>query len=207
MQILTGFDPFGGSPVNPSYVVAQQVAQRTGAHCVQVPTRFDAAWMRVERAIREAAARGDHVTSVLLLGQAAGEPGVRLESRALPRTTSCTPDNAGVVRTGPIEAGLDAPLLTRVDLPALMAALCERHPEVPAHVSHDAGGYVCNYLYHRAMRAHPHVPVLFVHLDGTAEMLGLPPRGALVQQVVAAVSEISAWLESTSPGASGTTAT
>jgi pyroglutamyl-peptidase len=82
-------------------------------------------------------------------------------------------DNAGELPPAPaVLEGGPRRYTTLFDLEALLAML--RDAGIAAHISNDAGGYLCNfvsyYCYHTLAYCVPPVPALFVHVppfDGT----------------------------------------
>jgi pyroglutamyl-peptidase len=76
------------------------------------------------------------------------------------------PDNDGTVSSGEIDP--QGPLALRSGLPvdAIVAAL--REEEIPAGVSRDAGGYVCNHVFYSLLalleRERPQARGGFVHV-------------------------------------------
>ena len=81
------------------------------------------------------------------------------------------PDEAGCVSPPALEG--PELIASSIDVDALLAALSARGVE--AERSDDAGGYVCNDLYHRLLHARI-APTLFVHVPDLSEDLGELPR-------------------------------
>ena len=98
--LLTGFEPFDGATVNPSWEAVRLVP---GVHAVQLPCVFGEALEHLREAVRE------HEPSVVVcVGQAGGRHDVTVERVAINLDDARIPDNAGrrpidepVVRGGP----------------------------------------------------------------------------------------------------------
>jgi pyroglutamyl-peptidase len=142
--LLTGFDPFGGETINPSWEAARALhGRRIGGHRVvarQVPTEFAASLRLLRAALRETAP-----AIVLGVGQAGGRTQLSLERVAINLQDARIPDNAGAQPVDePVIAGAPAAYFSTLPLKAMLVALHEAG--VPAAISHTAGTYVCNHL-------------------------------------------------------------
>src|SRR5882672_6396553 len=91
--LLTGFEPFGGEMINPSWELARALdGQMIAGHRVQarrLPCRFGAALSVLERALVETRPR-----LVLALGQAGGRTELSLERVAINVDDARIADNA-----------------------------------------------------------------------------------------------------------------
>lgn len=142
--LLTGFDPFGGEPINPSWEAVRVLhGRRIGGHRVvarQLPTEFAASLRLLKLAMRESTP-----TIVLGVGQAGGRSQLSLERVAINLQDARIPDNAGAQPIDePVIAGAPAAYFSTLPLKAMLAALHEAG--VPAGISHTAGTYVCNHI-------------------------------------------------------------
>jgi pyroglutamyl-peptidase len=159
--LVTGFGPFPGMSRNPSAEMARRVAaaprwRRLGvaAQALILPTTYAALADVLEPALAEAP------DAVLMIGVAGRSRAVRIERQARNRASLLLPDAAG--RRPQRLTLADGPAARRLGTsPARLSTLLRRHG-VACRVSHDAGRYLCNAAYFRAL-AGP-VPVLFVHL-------------------------------------------
>ncbi len=149
--LLTGFAPFGGEPVNPSYEIARALdGSVVAGHRVaawELPCEFGHALQALSDAIARTAPR-----LVLGLGQAASRGEISVERVALNVDDAPIPDNAGVQPVDrPVVAG--GPLAHPSTLPikAIVAAL--RAAGIPAGVSQTAGTYVCNHVFYGLQHA------------------------------------------------------
>jgi pyroglutamyl-peptidase len=163
--LLTGFAPFGGERVNPSWEVARSLdGEDVGPlliKAVRVPVGCAKAVHRINAAIVRYRPR-----AILGLGEAGGRTAISLEQLAInladERHGLRTKGNPGIAQV--IEGGPDA-YFTRMPLPQILHDL--DHERIPAAVSLSAGAYACNALMYASlhlMRRRPRVPVGFIHL-------------------------------------------
>jgi len=168
--LVTGFEPFGGEPMNPSWEVCGRLPREIAGLRVEtcrVPCVF-------HRAI-EAAAQAIERTRpalVICLGLAPGRTHVGVERVAINVDDARIADNAGGRPIDePIAAEGPPAYFATLPVKAMVAAL--RGAGVPAEVSNTAGTYVCNHLMYgvlhflatRGMRARAG----FIHLPFAAE--------------------------------------
>jgi pyroglutamyl-peptidase len=149
--LLTGFAPFDGETVNPSW---QSVAALDGAHIAghrivarQLPVEFCTSLTVLRDAIRETAP-----ALVLCVGQAGGRAQLSIERIAVNIDDARIADNAGNL---PVDAPVivDGPAAYFATLP-IKAILAEvRAAGIPAEVSQTAGTYVCNHVFYGLMHA------------------------------------------------------
>jgi len=183
--LLTGFEPFGGETVNPSWQVAQALAgQRIGGARVlalQLPCVFG----RALHALDEALASTPPAL-VLALGQARGRCDFSIERVAINVDDARIADNAGEQPIDePVIAGAPAAYFSTLPIKAMVAAL--RSAGLPASVSQTAGTFVCNHVFFglmHALQSRPGVRGGFMHLPllpeqaardaGAAQVASLP---------------------------------
>ena len=150
--LITGFRPFPGAPANPTAPLATglaRVGRRRGIDCVAhvFATTYAAVDRELPRLI--AAHRPD---AILMFGLAARRRHVSIEVFARNRMSTWFPDASGIVppRAG-IVAGAAAATRGRAEFSRLLAAA--RAMRVKTLLSRDAGDYLCNYVYWRALEA------------------------------------------------------
>ena len=92
--LITGFDPFGGETVNPSWEAVSRLPATIGDYLLpklQIPTVFSLA----ARTVLDAA--GDQIPDVILcIGQAGGRDAVTPERVAINMASATIADNTGV---------------------------------------------------------------------------------------------------------------
>ncbi len=147
--LLTGFEPFGGESVNPSWQAVEAVAadQPPGLDIEAVRLRcvFGTALEELRAAVR----RTDPEL-VLCVGQAGGRTGLSVERVAVNVDDARIPDNAGGRPVDqPVVPGGPAAYFAALPVKACVAAA--RAAGVPASVSQTAGTYLCNHVFYGLM--------------------------------------------------------
>jgi pyroglutamyl-peptidase len=152
MRILvTGFEPFDGQSLNPSWEVARALhgVVMAGAEvtAVQLPCVFAQALPALQQGL--ALHRPD---IVLALGQAEGRCDFSVERVAINVQDARIPDNAGAQPIDvPVVAGGPAAYFSSLPIKALVAGL--RAAGFPASVSQTAGTFVCNQVFYGLQHA------------------------------------------------------
>ena len=151
--LITGFGRFPGAPFNPSGPLARAVDRRSRpafADVKRVVHIFETSYAAVDRDLPKLIAQ-HKPDIVLMFGLAARTPHVRIETRArnarstlFPDVTGYRPDEREIVPGKPSSRGL-APFVR------LLAA--SRNSRLRSRLSRDAGRYLCNYVYWRALEA------------------------------------------------------
>ena len=164
--LITGFEPFGGSDVNPSQQVVQALdGQMIGGWAVQT------AILPVDRATGPAALL-DAIQkvkpgAVLCLGEASRRPVVSVERVAINLLDFRISDNAGnqVQDEAVIPGG---PVAYFATLPVRKIYQAVRDEGIPCECSLTAGTFLCNQvmytLLHYLAHEFPAVPGGFIHL-------------------------------------------
>ncbi|WP_026550244.1 pyroglutamyl-peptidase I [Arthrobacter sp. Br18] len=150
MILLTGFEPFGGETVNPSWAAAQLAAAalRSAGHdaaAVELPCVFE----RSAEVLRSAVGQVKP-TVVLCVGQAGGRSKVSIERVAINVDDARIPDNAG---TAPIDQPVrtDGPAAYFSTLPIKAGMAAVAAAGIPVEISQTAGTYVCNHVFYALM--------------------------------------------------------
>lgn len=163
--LLTGFEPFGGERLNPSWEVARRLDGRVIGGANVAALRLPVHCVRAARAITVGIARLKPI-AVVGLGQAAGRFGLSLEKIAVNLADHRpVPEVESGLNGIPVVAGGPDAYFSRLPLKLMLEAL--RNREVPAAISLSAGIYVCNtvmYTALHALRQRPRVPSGFIHL-------------------------------------------
>lgn len=161
--LLSGFEPFGGVAVNPSWEAVKLVPGTIcgrEVHRLQLPVVYGRA---AEMLLAEVHRLQPEI--VLCCGVAAGREGVTPELVAINYRQARIPDNAGQHFTGePIRPGGETAWMTRLPVNAMVEAI--RALGIPASLSLSAGAYVCNDLYYHLLEAESAAGCrgLFVHV-------------------------------------------
>ncbi|HFO2534212.1 pyroglutamyl-peptidase I [Yersinia massiliensis] len=164
--LITGFEPFGGERVNPSWEVVKQLNDLMlgGVRVVarQLPCAFGEALTALNAAMDDV-----QPTLVLAIGQAGGRADITIERVAINIDDARIPDNLGHQPVDqPIVEGGPAAYFTRLPIKAMVQGI--RDAGIPASVSQTAGTYVCNHvmygLLHRLNQMNSDVKGGFIHI-------------------------------------------
>jgi LAO/AO transport system kinase len=125
--------------------------------------------------------------AVLMIGVAGRSKGVRVEWRATTRRSTLFPDVAGERAEKPV-AGRSRPVRSTPLPPRKMLLVLRRHG-LPSRLSRDAGRYLCDAAYYRALGTG--LPVLFIHIPKDPDP-NRPGRrkGHWPQRLAAALADI-----------------
>ncbi len=166
MRILvTGFDPFGGEPVNPAFEAVKLLPSAiAGADIVklEIPTVFGKC-----DAVVEAAIESERPDVVLSIGQAGGRFDITVERVAVNIADGRIADNEG---NQPIDQVIRAEGENAYFATVPVKAMVERirAKGIPSSVSYTAGSYVCNYIMycvaHSIAKRHPGMRSGFIHV-------------------------------------------
>ena len=185
--LITGFDPFGGQSVNPSWSAVASLPDRIGDFelCkLPIPTVFGLA---ADAVLAKAAQFQPHV--ILCVGQAGGRDAVTPERIAVNIRDARIPDNQGNQPRGEFVAA-DGPAAYFSTVPVADMARAIRDAEIPATVSNSAGAFVCNDVLYSLLHHYAGTPVRvgFIHVPYLPEQ-GCPslPLDRTVAALIAAI--------------------
>ena len=197
--LLTGFDAFGGEPINPAWEVVEKVREEgiEGITIIarQLPTVFGVA---IRQAIEAIDVHQPNL--VIALGQAGGRSDISIERVALNINDASIADNQNnqPIDT-PVVEGASTAYFSTLPIKAIVEEI--RKAGIPASVSNTAGTFVCNHtmygiLHHIAQNQLPiqagfiHIPYLpdqAVHHTGAPSMALVDLVTALKAAIVAGV--------------------
>ena len=142
--LVTGFEPFGGSTVNPSQQLVDALDGAVAKALLPV------SYARAADALRAAIA--EHAPDVVIcFGQADGRTGISIERFAHNLDEATTTDNDEAPGSGaPIDPDGPAAYASSLPVDAIVAAL--RKEGIPTAPSRDAGGFLCNHVFYVLMR-------------------------------------------------------
>lgn len=164
--LLTGFEPFGGDPLNPSGAIAQQLdgVEIEGHRVVGavLPVTFGQSVAGLKRLLKQ-----HRPALVVGLGLAASRAEITPERVAINVDDARLPDNAGRQPVDrPVVARGPAAYWSTLPIKAIVAEL--QRNGVPATVSQTAGTFVCNHVFyalmHELARSRTKVRGGFIHL-------------------------------------------
>ncbi|ANZ98989.1 pyroglutamyl-peptidase I [Carnobacterium divergens] len=173
MKILvTGFDPFGGEPINPALEAVKGLADTiNGAEIIklEIPTVFGKSAEVVKAAMEK-----HHPDVVLNIGQAGGRFAISPERVAINIDDARIPDNEG---NQPVDIAIQedgAPAyFTQLPIKAMVTQMKEAG--IPANVSNTAGTFVCNHIMYQVQylieKEYPAVKGGFIHVPYIPEQV------------------------------------
>lgn len=149
--LISGFMPFGGESMNPSWEAVKALPERLGPEgeilLVKelLPVAFGkAAELLCQKVLLEQPA------AVLCIGQAGGRRGITPEKVAINLRDARIPDNEGASpQDEPIVPGGETAYFSTLPVRRMAEALKEAGLE--ASISYSAGTYVCNDLFYSLM--------------------------------------------------------
>jgi len=177
--LVTGFEPFGGEAVNPSWEVVKQleglIVENHRVVTRQLPCVFGESLTVLNAAVDELAP-----AIILAVGQAGGRVDITVERVAINVDDARIPDNRGQQPVD-VPVVLDGPAAWFSSLPikAMVAALKEAG--VPASVSQTAGTFVCNHVMYGLLHkisGQASVKGGFIHIPYLPEQAAAHPGAA-----------------------------
>ena len=198
--LVTGFEPFGGEPVNPSMQAVLGLAANPPPGVLLTTEILPVSHSRTPAALRAAVAR-HRPDVVIATGQAGGRAEVTVERLGINVNDFRIADNDGTQPVDvPVIEGGPAAYFATIPVKAVAAAL--RAAGVPAQVSNTAGTHLCNHtlylLGHLAATAYPGMRGGFLHVPWLPEQVVRHPgqpsmaTATLVTALRAAIAAICA---------------
>jgi pyroglutamyl-peptidase len=157
--LITGFEPFGGESINPSWEAVRRLPEKMGGYSLTkicIPVIFGQAAEQVLRA-----AQGLCPDAILCIGQAGGRDAITPEMVAINLRHASIPDNGAYQpKDEPIIAGGETAYFSTMPVRRMAEAICVSG--VASRVSYSAGAYVCNDVLYTLLR----------HFNGTKTRVG-----------------------------------
>ena len=173
--LLTGFDPFGGATLNPSWLAVQALHGRRLLGHILVAARLPTVFGDSLRTLQALLAQ-HRPALVVCVGQAGGRSALSLERIAINVDDAPIADNAGAQPIDtPVVPGAPAAYFSTLPIKAMRAAL--RREGLPAEVSQTAGTFVCNHVFYGLMHALATQPELRHTRGGFVHVPWLPEQG------------------------------
>ena len=144
MKILvTGFDPFGGEPINPAIESVKRLPDNiVGAEIIklEIPTVRKKSLEKIEEAINE------HNPDIILsIGQAGGRFDISIERVGINLDDFRIPDNEGnQIIDEPVFPDGENSYFVKLPVKAMVQNVQKNN--IPASVSYTAGTFVCNHV-------------------------------------------------------------
>ena len=157
--LITGFEPFGGEQINPSWDAVERLDAEIGGYSLtklRIPVVFGEAAEIVLNTARQLAP-----DVIICVGQAGGRGAITPELVGINLRNASIPDNLGNKPCDEriVEDGSDAYFST---LPVRKIAEAINASGVPSQVSYSAGAYVCNDVLY----------TLLAHYNGSETKVG-----------------------------------
>jgi pyroglutamyl-peptidase len=185
--LVTGFDPFGGDAMNPSYEAVRRLPACIGALDIvtaELPTSFKRAMPTLRALIRR---EGPDI--VLCVGLAAERNAISVERVAVNLQHSRMADNDGA---SPVDKFVvaRAPEAYFSTLPVKHVVDALTRAGIPAEMSMSAGAFVCNHVFYSLMH-------LLAHQKHGRHMLraGFVHVPALPENHAAHEAKLSQWVK------------
>ena len=157
--LITGFEPFGGESINPSWEAVERLPKEIGKYSLTkrlIPVVFTIAANQVLTLAEEISA-----DVILCIGQAGGRAEITPELVGINLRHATIPDNQGYQPSDePIIQGGKTAYFSTLQMRRIAEAISAIG--VPSKVSYSAGAYVCNDVLY----------TLLAHYDGSATKVG-----------------------------------
>ena len=166
--LITGFDPFGGNSINPSWMAVDLLPESIGEYTLcklPIPTVYGKA-----AAIVLDKAKEFRPDMILCIGLASGRDAVTPERIAVNIRDERIADNAGNQLSGE-RIAKDGPAAYFSTVPVEKMAQSIRNVGIPASVSNTAGTFVCNDVLYTLLHhyAETDTRVGFIHVPNIPE--------------------------------------
>ena len=157
--LITGFEPFGGEEINPSWEAVSRLPDEIGEYRLSkllIPVEFGVAAEYVLGVAKELCP-----DVILCIGQAGGRGAITPELVAINLRYAKIPDNAGY-QPQDVPILQEGPLAYFSTLPIRKIAESIQESGIASQVSYSAGAYVCNDLLY----------TLLSHFEGSQTRIG-----------------------------------
>ena len=157
--LITGFEPFGGETINPSWEAVSRLPDQIKEYAltkILIPVEFG-------RAASAVLCKAEEISPdvILCIGQAGGRSAITPELVAINLRYAKIPDNAGFQpKDEPIISGGACAYFSTLPVRRMAEAINEAG--IASQVSYSAGAYVCNDLLYS----------LLAHFEGTQTRVG-----------------------------------
>ena len=186
--LITGFEPFGGEKINPSWEAVKLLPEKIGDFEIikaEIPVVF-------EKAAETVIAKADELepNAIICVGQAGGRSGITPEMVAINLRFASIPDNEGN-QPKDIPCVQDGENAYFATLPVRKMAEAVSEASVPCSVSYSAGTYVCNDLIYHVLHHYKgtDIKACFIHVPFISEQTNDKPSMEL--ETIAKALEIA----------------
>lgn len=185
--LISGFDPFGGEAINPSYEAVKLLPNVIGEYeltKIELPTVFGRAAEIMIQKIEEI--RPD---AVICVGQAGGRRGITPEVIGINLREASIADNAGnMPKNEKIRAGATDGIFSTLPVREMVEAI--KAQGIPASLSFSAGAFVCNDLLYSLLCEFrdTNVKIGFIHVPYLPEQAKEGVPGMALDDIVRGLS-------------------
>lgn len=163
--LITGFTPFGGESINPSYECIKNIDDTMLGYNI-VKKEIETSFIHSHKQLL-AYIKAFNPVAIILVGQAGGSKHIRIERVAVNIQDASISDNSGIK---PFDQNIIdlAPNAYFSTLPFHKIVENLIDEGIPTSLSYSAGTFVCNHLLfhllHHINTAHLDIPAGFVHV-------------------------------------------
>ncbi|OFI48398.1 pyroglutamyl-peptidase I [Floricoccus tropicus] len=170
--LITGFEPFGGESINPSWELVKKLDYKIGNFTLEkleLPTSFEGSSSILFKKVMEV--NPDYIINI---GQAGGRSKVSIERVAINIDDAPIPDNSNYQ---PIDQTIktDGENAYFSTLPIKLIYSELKKENLPIEISNTAGTFVCNHIMYEALyikdKIHPNIKTGFVHIPYLPEQV------------------------------------
>jgi pyroglutamyl-peptidase len=166
--LITGFEPFGGEEINPSWEAVKCLPDVVGEYSVTrlcIPVVFKEAAEKVIKAADKICA-----DAIVCVGQAGGRDAITPELVGINLRHASIPDNKGYKPEDErINVGGDAAYFSTLPVRKIADAISKEG--IPSRVSYSAGAYVCNDVLYTLLSHYKNrkTKIGFIHIPYSKE--------------------------------------
>ena len=185
--LITGFEPFGGESINPSWEAVRTLPDRIGCYEL-IKARIPVEFGRAAEYTAEMA--GKYSPDVIICtGEAGGRSGLTPEMVAINLRAATIPDNAGY-QPDDLPVVPDAPAAYFATIPVRRMAAAIGALGIPCAVSYSAGAYVCNDIFYTLLHRYSGTPtrVGFIHVPYLPEQAADGKPSLTLEDIVRALT-------------------
>jgi pyroglutamyl-peptidase len=202
--LLTGFEPFGGSALNPSGQVARSLNNKTLKDLRVESVVLPVDRKRMPEKLVEILKKSEPDV-VMGLGEAPRRAVISIERVAVNLEDYMIPDNRGKLATD-LAINPDGPAAYFATLPIRQIYEALQKAAIPSELSLSAGAYLCNQMLYTLLETIStegiNIPAGFIHLPSLPEqVIGKSPQSASMsfelsqRAVIVAIETISVWMK------------
>ncbi|USG99488.1 pyroglutamyl-peptidase I [Thermococcus argininiproducens] len=190
--LITGFEPFGGEKINPSWEAVKDLPEKIDGVKIlkkELPVSFKGIKEKLPQILNKTMP-----DIVILTGQAAGRANITIERVAINIMESKKEDNDGYKpEDEPIFKEAPAAYFSTLPIKRIVKSL--RNNKIPAAISNSAGTYVCNTamyvaLHHIAIN-NLNIKAGFIHVPYIPEQVLEKPQPSMSLEMIRKALEIT----------------